>query len=189
MRQPASGNLTGQSATLPAGLFCAPATAPALVLGIGNLLLGDEGAGIRVVEELGARYTMPPEVEAIDGGTMGLELLPYLTGRRLLLIVDAVSTGAPPGTVVQMELTDPSGFFRGKISPHQIGIAEVLSVAAFTNELPERIMLIGVVPKEMATGLALSPEIAARIGVMAEMVAAELAAAGFPLVPRDSAAE
>jgi hydrogenase maturation protease len=189
MRQSISGNLTGRPATLPAGLFCEPAAAPALVLGIGNLLLGDEGAGIRAVEELAARYALPPEVEAIDGGTMGLELLPYLAGRKLLILVDAVRTGAPPGTVVQMELADSSGFFREKISPHQIGMAEVLSVAAFTGDLPGRIVLIGVVPKEMATGLALSPEIASKIVVMADMVAAELTAAGFPLARRDPAAE
>lgn len=189
MRQPASGNLPGRPAAMPTGLFCAPAAAPALVLGIGNLLLGDEGAGIRVVEELGARYAMPPEVEAIDGGTMGLELLPYLAGRRFLMIVDAVRTGAPPGTVVRLELAGSSGFFRERISPHQIGIAEVLSVAALTGDLPGRIVLIGVVPEELATGLALSSEIASKILVMADMVAAELAAAGFPLARRDPAGE
>jgi len=181
----ASGNVIGQSATLPAGLFCAPATAPALVLGIGNLLLGDEGVGIRVVENLTARYALPSEVEALDGGTMGMALLPYLAGRRLLILLDAVRTGAAPGTVVQRELNDPAAFFREKISPHQLGIAEVLSVASLTNELPGRILIIGVVPKEMNTGLDLSPEIAAAVAVLADMVAAELTAAGFPLTPRD----
>jgi hydrogenase maturation protease len=120
---------------------------------------------------------------------MGLELLPYLAGRRLLLLVDAVRTGAPPTTVVQMEIADPSAFFREKISPHQIGIAEVLSVAALTNELPGRMVLIGVVPKEMATGLDLSPEIAAKVGVLADMVAAELGAAGFSLARREAPRE
>lgn len=189
MRETTSGSISGQSAILPAGLFAAPTAAPALVLGIGNLLLGDEGVGIRVVENLLARYRLPPEVEAIDGGTMGLELLPYLAGRRLLILLDAVRTGAAPGTVVQRELDDPAAFFREKISPHQIGIAEVLSVAMLTNELPGRILLIGVVPKEMATGLDLSPEIAARLPVMADMVATELTAAGFPLTQRESTGE
>ena len=185
MREATSGNVNGQSATLPAGLFCAQASAPALVLGIGNLLLGDEGVGIRVVENFTARYLLPPEVEALDGGTMGMALLPYLAGRRLLLLVDAVRTGAPPATVVQMEVVHPLAFFREKISPHQIGIAEVLSVAALTNELPGRIVVIGVVPKEMDTGLDLSPEIAAKVGIMADMVAAELGVAGFPLTLRE----
>ena len=189
MRQGTSGSSSGQSAVLPAGLFSAPVAAPVLVLGIGNLLLGDEGVGIRVVENLTARYALPPEVEALDGGTMGMALLPYLAGRRLLILLDAVRTGAAPGTVVQRELADPAAFFREKISPHQIGIAEVLSVAMLTNELPVRILLIGVVPREMATGLALSPEIAAMLPVMADMVAAELRAAGFSLTRRESTGE
>lgn len=189
MRETIDANHAGQSATMPAGLFAAQAAAPALVLGIGNLLLGDEGVGIRVVENFLARYALPPEVEALDGGTMGMALLPYLAGRRLLILLDAVRTGAAPGTVVQRELNDPAAFFREKISPHQLGIAEVLSVASLTNELPGRILIIGVVPKEMNTGLDLSPEIAATIGVMADMVAAELATAGFPVTRRDSAGE
>lgn len=188
MPQTTKGNPIGQPATLPAGLFSAPAAAPVLVLGIGNLLLGDEGAGLRVVENLTARYTLPPEVEALDGGTMGMALLPYLAGRRLLLLIDAVRTGAAPGTVVQMELSDPAAFCRGKISPHQIGIAEVLAVAALTNELPGRMVVIGVEPKEMNTGLTLSPEISDQIGAMADMVAAELTAAGFALRPREPVA-
>ena len=178
---------TGQPGQEAAGLFAVPA--PALVLGIGNILLGDEGAGVRVAEALGSRYAVPPEVEVIDGGTMGLELLPYLADRRLLILVDAVNTGAAPGTVLRQELEDPAAFFRAKISPHQIGIAEVLGVAALTNELPGRIVLIGVVPKELATGLELSPEVAAQIPVMAGMVAAELDAAGFALPCREPAAE
>ena len=185
MRQPASTSMPGQSASLPAGLFSAPAAAPALVLGIGNLLLGDEGVGIRVVENLLARYSLPPEVEALDGGTMGMALLPYLAGRKLLILVDAVRTGAAPGTLVQRELADPAAFFRERISPHQIGIAEVLAVAALTNELPGRMVVIGVVPQAMETGLDLSPEIEAKVAVLADMVAAELAAAGFAPMPRD----
>ena len=173
----------GQPEQQTAGLFTD--AVPALVLGIGNILLGDEGAGVKAAAELAVRYTLPPEVEMIDGGTMGLELLPYLAGRRLMVIVDAVNTGAAPGTVVRLELDDPSDFFRAKISPHQIGIAEVLGVATITGELPGRVVLIGVVPKDLATGLDFSPEVAAQIPRMAAMVAAELEAAGFVLQPRN----
>lgn len=184
MRDSSGSAVSGQPDPFQAGRSQEDTGPVALVLGIGNILLGDEGAGIRVVEAITDRYSLPPEAEVIDGGTMGLELLPYLEGRRFLVIVDAVNTGAAPGTVVRLEPDDPSTFFRQKISPHQLGIADVLAVAALTESLPERIVLIGVVPKDIATGLAVSPEIAAQISVMVEMVAAELAAAGFALEPR-----
>jgi len=81
---------------------CAGTTEAILVLGIGNLVMGDDGAGVRVVQELQKRYVFPPHVEVMDGGTLGLDLLPKLEGIGRLLMVDAVETGGEPGTLVRL---------------------------------------------------------------------------------------
>jgi hydrogenase maturation protease len=83
---------------------------PVLILGIGNILLSDEGAGVAAVEMIRNRFILPDEIEIVDGGTIGIELLPFFTGRRLIIIVDAVKNGRSPGTV--MRIDDLPVFFR-----------------------------------------------------------------------------
>jgi hydrogenase maturation protease len=155
-----------------------------LVLGVGNILLSDEGVGIRVVERLLARYLLPPEVEVIDGGTMGLDLLGYFQDRSHVLLIDAVKSGRPAGTVSRLELTDPSAHFRTRISPHQIGLSDVLAIAAVTDGLPPHMVLFGIEPARLDTGLELSPEAAASLDPLTGMVAQELAALDIILEPR-----
>ena len=157
-----------------------------LVLAIGNILLSDEGAGIRTMERLQARYHLPPEVEAVDGGTMGLALLPCLKGRSHVLLIDAVKSGKEPGTVSRIELTNPPAFFRTRISPHQIGLSDVLAVAAMTDGLPPHLLLFGIEPARLETGLDLSPEVAAAIDTLTKLVVQELAGIGIALQPREA---
>jgi len=152
-----------------------------LVLGIGNILLSDEGAGVRVIEKLQQRYVMPPEIELVDGGTMGLDLLPYLDNRSHCFIIDAVRTGKPPGTKVRIELDDPPAYFRTKISPHQIGLSELLGVASMTDTLPAEIVLFGIEPAKLDTGLDFSEAVENNIGGLVDMVANELRYLGFTL--------
>lgn len=152
-----------------------------LVLGIGNILLSDEGAGIKAVEELQKRYCMPPEVDIVDGGTMGLDLLPYLDNRSHLFIIDAVKSEKPPGTTTRIPLDDPPAYFRTKISPHQLGLSELLAVASITDSLPAAIVLFGIEPEKLATSLELSAAVAKNIAALADMVAAELEQIGFSL--------
>ena len=148
------------------------------MLGIGNMLLSDEGAGNKAVHELQNRYHFPPEVEVVDGGTMGLDLLPYLDDRTHVFILDAVNSGNAPGDTVRIELDDPPAFFRTKISPHQLGLSEVLAVAKLTNNLPPNIVLFGIEPKDLSTSLEMSPEVSKNIGTLTDMVIAELANLG-----------
>jgi len=150
-----------------------------LVLGIGNMLLSDEGAGNKAVEDLQQRFHFPPEVEVVDGGTMGLDLLPYLDDRTHLFIIDAVKSGNAPGTMVRLELDNPPAYFRTKISPHQLGLSEVLAVATLTDNLPPKIVLFGIEPKDLSTGLGMSPEVAENIGRLAEMIVDELTGLGL----------
>jgi len=159
-----------------------PSELKVLVLGVGNLLLGDEGAGCRVVEELHRHYMIPEGLEVIDGGTMGMDLLSYLEGRSHLIVIDAVNTGTgKPGHTVRLELEDPPSFFRTMVSPHQLGLSEVLGVAAMTDSMPPSIIVIGIEPASLETSIDLSPEVEARIPEMLEMVRNELDILGYSL--------
>ena len=148
-----------------------------LILGVGNILLSDEGAGVRAVEELQSRYNCPDTVEIVDGGTVGFELLPYFENRSHILILDAVKTGNKPGTIVRID--DPPAFFQKKVSPHQIGLADVMGMAVITDTMPQNIALFGIEPKELSTGLELSPEVAGKLSQLVDLVADELKAIGI----------
>lgn len=148
-----------------------------LVLGLGNILLSDEGAGVKAVEELQDRYDCSGAVEFVDGGTIGLELLPYFEGRSHILIIDAVKTGRKPGTIVRIE--DPPAYFSSKTSPHQIGLADVMGIAVITDIMPKNITLFGIEPKQLSTGLDLSTEVARNLSQLVDMVADELKAIGI----------
>jgi len=149
-----------------------------LVLGVGNILLSDEGAGVRVVEGLLRRPDLPRQVQVIDGGTMGLDLLPYLDGKSHLFIVDAIRSQEDPGFLLVEELADPPAYFRQKISPHQIGLSELLAVAALQGCLPPSITLFGIVPLRLSTGMELSEPVAAAVDKMIPLVMDHLAALG-----------
>lgn len=148
-----------------------------LVLGLGNILLSDEGAGVKAVEELQRCYDCSGAVEIIDGGTIGLELLPYFEERSHIVIIDAVKTGKNPGTIVRID--DPPAYFRDRTSPHQIGLADVLGIAAITDKLPRNITLFGIEPKQLSTGLTLSTEVAQNLSRLVDMVVAELKTIGI----------
>jgi hydrogenase maturation protease len=154
-----------------------PSILNVLVLGIGNILLSDEGAGVRAVEELQNRYDCPDTVEIVDGGTVGFELLPYFEDRSHILILDAVNTGNKPGTIVRID--DPPAFLQRKISPHQIGLADVMGIAVITDIMPKNITLFGIEPKQLSTGLDLSTVVARNLSQLVDMVVAELKAIGI----------
>ncbi|MBU0682556.1 MAG: HyaD/HybD family hydrogenase maturation endopeptidase [Proteobacteria bacterium] len=152
-----------------------------LVLGVGNILLGDEGAGVRAVELLQERYRFSHEVEFIDGGTAGLELLGFLDDKKHLIIIDAIIGKEPAGTVKRMILDDPPAFFQNRISPHQLGLSEMLSCAAMTDSLPAHISLYGIIPESLETGLALSKTVAAAVEDISRQVIADLKAFGVEI--------
>lgn len=155
-----------------------------LVLGLGNILLSDEGAGIRAVEELRKNYDLSAAVEIVDGGTMGLELLPYFEERSHILIVDAVKSGNTPGTVTRIE--NPPAFLQEKTSPHQIGLPDVLRIAAITDRLPRNVILLGIEPKQLSTGLDLSAEVGLNLNRLVETVVAELDKIGIKVQSKKS---
>jgi hydrogenase maturation protease len=150
-----------------------------LVLGIGNLLLQDEGAGVRAVEEFESKYVIPAGVELLDGGTSGIELLQYIRGRDALIILDVVKSGNPPGTIIRLEGEDVPAMFQKRISPHQLGLSDLLAVSQLTDSMPRHVVLFGIEPKSIETGLEMSEEVGRNIGGLADMVALELGAHGL----------
>ncbi|MBK8336254.1 MAG: hydrogenase maturation protease [Sterolibacteriaceae bacterium] len=150
-----------------------------LVLGLGNILLRDEGVGVRVIEALAGRYLMPAGVELLDGGTSGMDLLDAIAGCDHLLICDAVRADAPPASVIRLSDAQVPALFRNRSSPHQLGVADVLATLVLTDETPTSITLIGVVPVDLGLGLDLSPEVARAAGRAAECIVAELRGLGL----------
>jgi hydrogenase maturation protease len=145
-----------------------------LVLGVGNLLLSDEGVGLRVVERLAATHELPASVQVLDGGTLGMDLLYYLEGIDNLLVIDAVETGAEPGTLVRLENDEVPAFLSVKISPHQIGVPDMLFAAKLKEMYPRNVVLLGIQPADLSVGLELSPEVARQVDVLVGQVVDQL---------------
>jgi len=155
-----------------------------LVIGVGNVLMQDEGVGVRAVELLESRYHLPRHVELIDGGTAGTELLEPMRGKERLIIADSVNTGAPPGTLVRLADEQVPAFFQTKISNHQLGISDLLAVLSVTNQAPRHVTIIGMVPYQMENRLGLSEASNQRLEEMVEMLVQELNMAGIELTRR-----
>jgi hydrogenase maturation protease len=152
-----------------------------VVLGIGNIILSDEGVGVRAAEALSAAYELPADVEVIDGGTAGMELLGPLSGVDLLLVLDAIKAGREPGAVVTLTGAEVPVFFRARLSPHQISICDVLAGLEFSGEAPRDLVLIGCEPESLELGLELTPTVAAQVPTMMRLAVKELARRGIQL--------
>lgn len=150
-----------------------------VVLGIGNSLMSDEGVGVHALAALEQRYEFADDVDLVDGGTTGMELLPDLEDADHLIVVDAVRVGKPPASVVRMSDEEVPAFFKTKLSPHQIGLSDVLAALRFSGREPGRVVLIGVQPVSMDLNMSLTPEVAARLDEVIGLVVAELAAIGL----------
>lgn len=121
-----------------------------VVLGIGNLLWADEGFGVRCIEALQKRFEFASHVDLIDGGTQGLYLIQFVQAADALLIFDAIDYGLAPGAL-KLVRDDEVPRFMGakKMSLHQTGFQEVLSLAQLTGQYPKQVLLIGCQPEEL----------------------------------------
>ena len=144
------------------------------VLGVGNLIMGDEGAGVHCVQRLLADQALPAGVAAIDGGTSTHELLEDLEDLDLLVIVDAVATGGPPGSLCRLEGDAIPSAFSNKLSPHQHGINDLLATLRLVDRAPARVVLHGVTPARIALGMELSPQVLAALPDLCARVVAEV---------------
>ena len=142
-------------------------------MGIGNILLKDEGIGVHVVRRL-KEMDLPKNVEVLDGGTAGLELVDFMENRRKLIVIDAVKTGDKPGTIYR--LTEKNLVIKPKamLSFHEIDFLDALHISDVMKNKPEEIVVIGIEPKDMSDGVDLSPEIEKRIPRIIEIVMEEV---------------
>jgi hydrogenase maturation protease len=160
----------------------------ALVLGIGNLLWSDEGFGVRAVEALNQAFRFPDGVELMDGGTLGLGLLPYVESSRRVLVFDAVDYGLAPGTLKVLRGAEVPAWGARKMSPHQNGFNDVLALAHLHGCAPEEIVAIGVQPQTLDDfGGSLTEPVRARLDEAVALAAAELARWGLPGTARGDA--
>ena len=146
-----------------------------LVLGLGNILLEDEGVGVRVIERLQADYIFPADVLVLDGGTLGLDLLAYIEDHSHIVIVDAAEAGKEPGTLVRLVNQEIPAFLGPKVSPHQVGLQDLLAVAKLREHFPTEVILWGVQAQRFEPTLEMTPEIAAQVEPLCAHVIEELA--------------
>jgi hydrogenase maturation protease len=153
---------------------------PVLVLGMGNLLLEDEGLGIRALELLQQQYVIPAGVECLDGGTTGMGLLDDVSRRDHVLVLDACQTGDPPGTLVRLAGDDVPVYFGMRISPHQLGLSDVLATLVLSGEKPAEVTVLGLVPQSLEMCLELSGLVREKLESLVEAAVAELTRLGYP---------
>lgn len=144
-----------------------------LILGVGNLLLTDEGVGIHVVQKLLEYADLPPDVEIVDGGTAGLGLLYYLEGVNRLVIVDAVELHAAPGTIVRWNGEQVPVYMAMKVSPHEITLPDFLAAARLRDLYPQEVIVWGIQPESLEVGVDLSPTLAAKLDELVQNVLGE----------------
>ncbi len=127
-----------------------------VLLGVGNILLTDEGFGVHVVNQLREDYVFNPPITILDGGTMGMELLTYMRGMTKLLLVDAINGGDAPGTVYEFPHEEMNTYFTEAISVHEVGMQDILRIRALQEDPLEDAVVIGVEPESLELGLTLS---------------------------------
>ena len=124
-----------------------------VVLGLGNVLMQDEGIGVHLVNLLAEKYEFDPAIQLIDGGTTGTDLLPYFDQNKRIMILDAVDFGKEAGHVDVILNEDIMARFKSKLSLHHLGLSDVLSTLRLLDIEPDEICLIGMQPSKMELGL------------------------------------
>ena len=154
-----------------------------VIIGIGNIIRSDDGLGVHAVRRLRERHPLAHDVELIEGGTAGLLLLPCLAGARRAIIVDAISVGHPPGTLLR--LTNGDGAFSTGMTPHDVGLADLLDAARLTDAWPDELVLHGAQPASTAMGMELTPPFAAALDPQVDAIHADLLEWGTPAGEED----
>ncbi len=130
-----------------------------LLIGWGNLLLGDEGVGVHVLRRLEAEYRFEPAIALVDGGTSGMDLLPLFADYRRILMIDAIALDQPPGSIAVIRDEEIRAVLSEKLSVHHLGVTDVLAMTKLLDYPPSEIVLIGIVPERMELDLELSPTV------------------------------
>jgi hydrogenase maturation protease len=146
---------------------------PVLVVGIGNILLADEGVGPHVIRAL-ENVDLPPSVELLDGGTAGADLIDQICDRQKVIFIDAVEADAEPGSILRMTAGQLTANLCRSVSLHEFGLVETVIMAEQLGCAPKEVVILGVKPKDVSCGLELSQEVAAAVPKVVELILAEL---------------
>jgi len=157
-----------------------------LVLGLGNVLCGDDGLGVAAVSRLAASHELAPEVQLADGGTLGLSLLGLFQDVDDVVLVDAVLAEDPAGSLVRLEGSEVAPAVRQRLSVHQVGVADLLDALELTGMMPRRLVVLGLVPDALELGVARSPAVARGLPALVEALIAEIRSRGHAVAPRRS---
>lgn len=156
------------------------------VLGIGNLIVGDEGFGVHTINYLEENYIFPDNVVLKDGGTAGIYMSPFLEACDPIFVIDVVDIDAEPGSLHYYSNEDvKAGKISTRMSPHQLGLLEVLEICKLRDAAPELVEFYCVVPHTLATTTELSAVVAPRVPEIAAMILARLAEAGVTVEKRN----
>jgi hydrogenase maturation protease len=150
-----------------------------VVMGLGNLLQHDEGFGVYALQSLQARLGAQPGLEYIEGGVMGLDLLPLVEDCSHLLLLDAVDAGKPAGTLVELSKEEIPLYTGVKLSQHQVTFQEVLALVKLRDRVPAHIRLLGVQPADLSFGMQLSPLAAEKMPAVLDRAVAILQSWGL----------
>lgn len=156
-----------------------------VVLGIGNVLLADEGIGVLAVKVLEEFFEVPSEnVELVDGGVGSFQLLPYIEKAKRLLVIDAIAKGSPPGTLHKFTKDTLPKQILEKLSIHEVSFLDILTLAEMRGFSPEELVVLGLEPESLEMRYGLSPSVKANFIPLIEAVVSQLKDWGIKLVPK-----
>lgn len=157
-------------------------TIDVLVLGLGNVLLGDDGLGAAALARVERDYRVPMGVRLEDGGTLGLSLLGLLTDSDHVILVDAVRTDDPPGTLVRLDGADVMDAVRDRLSPHQVGVADLLDAARLIDSYPTAVTLLGLAPDAIDLAVVRSSAVDRGLDELVSAIVHEVQSLGYKMV-------
>lgn len=146
---------------------------PILVAGVGNLIQMDDGVGVHVIQEL-EKQEIPENVKLFDGGTLGIDLLPWIEGHEYLILIDALKSDQPAGTIFRFQPEDIDYDDAPKTSIHQLGLIDSLKMCSLTGISPKEVVIFAVQPEVIDWGETLSPAVAATIPKLIRLVQNEI---------------
>lgn len=158
-----------------------------VVIGLGNPIMGDDGLGLAALERLRDGWDIPADVELVDGGTWGMNLLPLIEDAARVLLIDAIEIGAAPGTEVVLLRDRLPRYLATKISPHQVDLCDVLALAELRGTLPEHTTAVGLQPERVEMSTVLSDVVSERLDHLVATVVELLAQWGHVCTPRVAA--
>lgn len=166
--------------------FTGPGTGT-LVIGLGNPLMTDDGIGLAALERLRESWSVPDDVLLSDGGTWGLRLLPQIEDAGRLLLLDAIEVDGDPGDVVVLERADIPRYLSHELSPHQVGLRDVLALAELRGRLPSETVAMGIQPVRVELGDRISSEASSSLDALVERAVERLRRWGHEVVRRPGA--